>query len=721
MLENCYLGHAERDKTSQKVQVMGMFRFKQLLMRFVGLFLISQSAAAVTTMTNLSVESLPGEVIQIRLEMDGPMPDVGSFTVNDPARLSIDLPNTQLGINKRMIPVDLGSVRSLRVLESGGRSRIVVNMDSIQPHTIRADNNILFVQITPKESAQTRSLTPLIGSLFSEGTVPDEEVTDVSITGIDFRRGVGGEAQVAVTMSDSAVVVDVRKNGNQVLVDFIGTVIEDDLVQRLDVVDFATPVTTIDTYRTDQGVQLQISAVNEAYDYLAYQTGNTYQLEMRPLTEQEVEEAKKDELGYSGEKLSLNFQNIEVRAILQLIADFTGLNIVASDTVNGNITLRLKNVPWDQAFDIILKTRGLGKRQTGNVVLVAPNEELAEREKKELESRSEMIKLAPMNTRYFQINYAKASDISELLNSGEKKSLLSERGQVTVDERTNTLMVLDSSAKMSEIAELIEKLDIPIRQVMVESRIVVANDDFGRDLGIRSGLTRVTNNGSNATSGSLDATNSTVSSFNSGVTQSFPSSVNQRLNVDLPVSGGGSLAFSVLNSNEFLVDLELSAMQSEGKGELVSNPRVITSNQKEASNEQGVEIPYTTLSAEGVPTIAYKKAVLSLKVTPQITPDNRVVMDLYVSKDSVGSLVGNEPSINTRQINTQVLVNNGDTVVLGGIYENEKLNSVEKVPLLGDIPILGALFRRTINRDNKAELLIFVTPKILKEQLNASY
>ena len=707
------------NKNMRRVSLMGMANLKHLLWVLVGTWVVSQPVVAMTTLKGLTVEALPSEVVQIRMEMEGEMPDVGSFTVDDPARLSIDLPETQLGIQKRMMPVDIGAVRSLRLLEAGGRSRVVINMDSMQPYTIRAQENMLFVQISPKDSQRAARMAPL-GDLLaaSPSALVDEGGADISITGIDFHRGVGGEAQVAVTMSDASVVIDVQKSGDRVTVDFVGTVIEDELVRRLDVVDFATPATTIDTFRTDRGVQLQISAVNENYDYLAYQTGNSYQLEMRPLTEEEVVEAKKDELGYSGEKLSLNFQNIEVRAILQLIADFTGLNIVASDTVSGNITLRLKNVPWDQAFDIILKTRGLGKRQTGNVVLVAPNEELAERERKELESRSEMVKLAPINTRFFQINYAKANDIAVLLNSGEKRSLLSERGQVTVDERTNTLMVLDSAAKMDEIALLIDKLDIPIRQVMIESRIVIANDDFGRELGIRTGYTQLANSGSNVITGSAAGANSTITDFLQGTSQSFSTTLSERLNVDLPVAGASRLAFSVLNANEFLVDLEISAMQSEGKGELVSNPRVITSNQKEASIEQGVEIPYTTLSAEGVPTIAYKKAVLSLRVTPQITPDNRVVMDLYVSKDSVGSIVGNEPSINTRQINTQVLVNNGDTVVLGGIYENEKINSVEKVPLLGDIPILGALFRRTVNRDNKAELLIFVTPKILKEQLS---
>lgn len=524
-------------------------------------------------------------------------------------------------------------------------------------------------------------------------------MSSTDIKSIDFRRGEDGEAKIIVELSDSSSVVDLQKRNGKIEVNFIGVSLPKNLSKRLDVVDFATPVSLIDVFSSDRGAQLVITPGDNEYDYLAYQTGNRYQIEVKPLTEEEAVEIKKDKLGYSGEKLSLNFQNIEVRSVLQLIADFTGLNIVASDTVNGAITLRLKNVPWDQALDIILRTRGLGKRQTGNVILVAPNAEIAEREKQELEALKQIVDLAPVVTRFFQINYAKASDIATLLKSGEKVSILSARGQVTVDQRTNTLMVLDTSEKLDEIRELVKKLDIPIRQVMIEARIVTANNDFSRNLGM------------NANIGPNPANTNGIST----------NGYNGTMNINLPTtSPTSSIGLAVLGSN-YLVDLELSAMQTEGVGELVSNPRVITSNQMQATIEQGVEIPYQeSAGASGATSISFKKAVLSLSVTPQITPDDRIVMDLEVSKDNVSSVVsGGVPAIDTRAITTQVLVNNGETVVLGGIYEQEKVNTDDAVPGLGSVPIIGFLFKRESKIDNKKELLIFVTPKILKDSLKA--
>jgi len=461
------------------------------------------------------------------------------------------------------------------------------------------------------------------------------------------------------------------------------------------------------------------------YEHLAYQTTDNYTIEVRPVSQEKAEELKKDEFGYSGEKLSLNFQNIEVRAVLQLIADFTGLNIVASDTVQGNITLRLKNVPWDQALDIILKTRGLGMRKSGNVVLIAPNDELAAREQKELKAQQQMVELAPLQTQFYQINYAKAADIATLLKA-ENNSILSKRGNVTLDERTNTLMVLETADKHEEIARLIERLDIPVRQVVIESRIVIANDDFSRNLGVRTGVTNVGTNGSSGiigTTGTLEGTDTMVNSAianNASTGTPLPVTLpaaNNRYNVNLPATGNpATLALAILGS-DYLVDLELSALQTEGRGEVISNPRVVTSNQKEATIKQGVEIPYQEASSSGATSVSFKEAVLSLSVTPQITPDDRVVMDLAVNKDSVGQVVGGVPSINTRSVTTQVLVNNGDTVVLGGIYEQSSTQGEDKVPLLGDIPLLGYLFKSTTKIANKAELLIFVTPKILKEGL----
>ncbi|HEY9148914.1 MAG TPA: type IV pilus secretin PilQ family protein, partial [Gammaproteobacteria bacterium] len=428
----------------------------------------------------------------------------------------------------------------------------------------------------------------------------------------------------------------------------------------------------------------------------------------------------RDEFGYSGEKLSLNFQSIEVRAVLQLIADFTGLNIVASDSVSGTITLRLKNVPWDQALDIILNARGLGMRKTGNVVLVAPNSELAAREKEELEAKQQMVELAPLRTEFYNVNYAKAADIAALLKA-EENSILSERGNVTIDNRTNTLMVLDTAEKHAEVAKLIDKLDIPIKQVMIESRIVIASDDFSKEIGVRTGVSaRDSYSDIKDDTGTIATTGT---SFGADTMIQNPPGVypapTSRYNVNLPAANAPSIALGILGHN-YLVDLELSALQTEGRGEVISNPRVVTSNQTEAVIEQGVEIPYQEASSSGATSVSFKKAVLSLAVTPQITPDDRVHMDLKVNKDSVGGIFSGVPSIDTRSVTTQVLVNNGDTVVLGGIYETESNVGESKVPLLGDIPLLGFLFRSKNSTESKAELLVFVTPKILKEGLTAA-
>ncbi len=672
-----------------------------------------------TQIIGMKAESLSGQIMQVQIELDGTAPDVGSFTIDNPPRLSIDFPNTSLDILNKQIVVNAGVISSIRALESGERSRVVVNLIKQVPYEIRTENNSVFIQLNAGSKKESASLVPFLDNLMSGGAAPQSRSKQVEIEKVDFRRGEGGEGKIEISLSDPSAIVDLSVVSGKIIVDFVSVALNKAYERRMEVLDFATPVATIDAYPSDNGSRMVITPINEQYDYMAYQTGSIYQIEVKPISKKEAEEIKKDKYGFSGEKLSLNFQNIEVRAVLQLIADFTGLNIVASDTVSGNITLRLKNVPWDHALDIILKTRGLGKRQTGNVVLVAPNEEISAREKQELEAQQQLEELAPLVTRFVRINYAKAADISTLLKSGEKTSILSERGQVTVDDRTNTLMILDTNEKIDEIVKLVEQLDVPIRQVMIEARIVIASDGFSRSLGVQTGVSNISQSGTNAyvTSGSTTGTDTSVTAINAGAA-AFPA-LADRLNVNLPTTNSaGKIALAILGGSDYLVDLELSAMQQEGIGELVSNPRVITSNQKTATIEQGVEIPYQTVSSSGT-QVEFKKAVLSLSVTPQITPDNRVVMDLSVTKDNVSSIVnGGIPAIDTRQIKTQVLVNNGDTVVLGGIYENEKINSVDKVPLLGDIPFIGALFRRTVKTDNKSELLIFVTPKILKEGMS---
>ncbi|MDH3972390.1 MAG: type IV pilus secretin PilQ family protein, partial [Gammaproteobacteria bacterium] len=545
---------------------------------------------------------------------------------------------------------------------------------------------------------------------------------DESINNIDFRRGEDGQGRVIVSLSDPSVPVDMQQQGGKVLVDFYRTQLPEELERRLDVLDFATPVKTIDTYTRGDNVHMVITPMGE-YEYIAYQTDNQFTIEVRELTREEVEEAKKDEFGFSGERLSLNFQDIEVRSVLQLIADFTGLNVVVSDTVRGSLTLRLKNVPWDQALDIILKTKGLGMRQTGNVMLVAPSEEIAAREKLELESKKQIEELEPLYSEYIQVNYAKASDLATLLKSSDT-TLMSDRGMVTTDKRTNTLLVQDTAAKLVEVRQLVARLDIPVRQVLIESRIVIANNDFSKELGVKFGLNKQTefNGGNNIVSVGGTRPGDPRTGGGGVIDPDFtnPESSADNLLVDLGVVGASSsIGMAIGKIGSYMLNLELSAMEAEGQGEIISSPRVLTSNQKAAFIESGTEIPYQEATSSGATSTEFQKAVLSLSVTPQITPDDRLIMDLQISKDSVGEFsVDGIPSIDTNEVSTQVLVDDGETLVLGGIYEQIKRNEVDRTPFFGELPLVDWMFKKTLSQDDRAELLIFVTPKIVKEELN---
>jgi len=554
---------------------------------------------------------------------------------------------------------------------------------------------------------------------------------------VDFRRADNGGGRVVLDLSEVGAPVDVRKEGRQIILGLAGTQLPDSLMKRLDVTDFATPVDTIDITRAGNNARVVIGT-HGAFEELAYQSDKTFTVEVKPVVKAAVEKQPglfSPDKQYVGEKLTLNFQDIETRAVLQLLADVSGRNIVVSDSVQGNVTLRLQSVPWDQALDIVLATKGLDKRQNGNVMIIAPSDEIAAREKADLESRKEIRELEPLISEYLQVNYAKARELADLIrgkgrgtSSGASTTLLSERGSVALDERTNTLMVQDTADRVAEIRRLVATLDIPVRQVLIESRVVVVRDDFSRDLGVRWGVTGAREHGDRllTTSGSGAGTDTMIDSALTNLNASgnyYPLEmprVSDRYNVNLPVANpAGRVAVSLL-SEHFLVDLELSALQAEGKGEVISSPRVITANQKEAFIKQGVEIPYQEASSSGATTTQFKEAVLSLTVTPLITPDDRIIMDLKVTKDNVGRVIttergGQVPSIDTRSVETQVLVNNGQTVVLGGIYETEQGEDVSKVPLLGDIPGIGQLFRSTSRTSKKSELLIFVTPKILKE------
>ncbi len=697
--------------------------------------LVLPTLAAANSLQDISYSALPGDRVQVTLTLAGPAPTPLSFTIDNPARIALDLPDTTNGLASKTRSINVGVARTINTAEARGRTRVVMNLTKLVPYDTRIEGNKLIITVeggSPAANIQTAAApaaaTPVStapATTAHASAAPVRAPAPASAPGkrldnIDFRRGEHGEGRVVVTLSDPAIPVDMKEEGNNVIVDFAGADLPEALRRRLDVLDFATPVKTVDTIAKSGKVHMVI-ATSSDHESLAYQTGNQYTVEIKPLSKDKKAEEQKAKFGYTGERLSLNFQNIEVRAVLQLIADFTGLNLVTSDTVTGSITLRLKNVPWDQALDIILRTKGLDKRQSGNVILIAPSEEIAKREKADLEAAKTVEELAPLRSEYVQINYAKAADLAALIKAKEN-SLLSARGSVTVDERTNTLLVQDTADKLTDIRKLVTALDIPVRQVLIESRIVIANDDFNRQLGVRFGATGFRTDSSGrtlSTGGTLNATDSINNEAATGGTVTAPS-LNNRLNVNLPVSSpAGSVAFALLGS-DYMLDLELSALQTEGRGEVISSPRVITSNQKEALIEQGVEIPYIQpVSGNSTSlTVSFKKAVLSLKVTPQITPDDRIIMDLTVTKDSVGEIFHDVPSINTREINTQVLVDNGATVVLGGVYEQTRSNDVNRVPFLGELPGVGVLFRHTNKTDKKSELLIFVTPKIVKEGLS---
>jgi len=689
----------------------------------VGTLLIAGSLGAAqaaemakNTLQSVDFSSLPGNKTQIVLTLSAPAATPVSFTIDNPARIALDFPETHNGLAVRTQNIGIGMTKSLTAIEAQGRTRVVVNLVEMVPYEARAEGNQVILTV---QNSGRGIVTASDAAAAAAGTA------GAGIENIDFRRGEKGEGRVIVTLSDPSIAVDMQQESGKVVVDFYRAALPEALERRLDVLDFATPVKTIDTYKDGNNVHMVITPLGE-YEHLAFQSGNEFTIEVREVTKEELEERKKDELGYSGERLSLNFQDIEVRSVLQLIADFTGFNIVVSDTVTGSLTLRLKNVPWDQALDIILKTKGLAMRQTGNVMLVAPSEEIAAREKLELESQKQIEELEPLYSEFIQVNYAKAQDVAKLLRTSET-SLLSGRGSVTVDDRTNTLLAQDTAAKLAEIRKLVSRLDIPVRQVLIKSRIVIANDDFSRDLGAKFGITAGDQRGSDGAlvaSGTLSGADSMINDANDNISSGlnpFPVGIpalNDRLAVNLPVTSPlGRFAIALLDS-DYLLDLELSAMQKEGRGEVISSPRVITSNSQTATIKAGVEIPYQEATSAGATSVSFKEAVLKLEVTPQITPDDKVIMDLLVSKDSVGEVFLGVPSVNKREVETSVLVDNGQTLVLGGIYERTTSGEVDKVPFLGDLPGIGFLFKQTRRVDDKAELLIFVTPQIVTEEMN---
>lgn len=687
---------------------LAMFRKLNVYVSVIAFGLLSNLANAVT-LEDVSFSSLPGERLEVTLEFDGQPPEPSGYTIERPARIAVDLRDTTSGLDSRSIPLGSGNAQSMTVVETKDRTRLIFNLIELAPYETVRNTNSLVMTIGGDSGA-----APVADR--SSGTASSGQSSSAADTlaGVDFRRGQNGEGRVIVDLGSPRAPVDLSELGGKIRLTMDGLAVPADLRRRLDVTDFATPITRIDTFVEDGNAVVEIRPEGN-YDYIAYQSGSQFTVSVEELTEEEAESRREEKFPYSGDKLSLNFQDIEVRSVLQLIADFTGLNLVASDTVGGSITLRLQNVPWDQALDLILKTKGLDKRQIGNVLLVAPADEIAAREKLELETSKQIAELAPVRLDIIQVNYAKAADIVGLIK--EDKELITDRGFVSSDVRTNTISVRESAGKLEEIRRLVSTWDVPVRQVSIEARIVRAQTNVAENLGVRWGGAGYDINGDDVftvggSQGALSEARDAAGGGTGGI--SFPGA----LGVDLGVTGEGASSFAIgWGSDNFLVDLELSALETDGQAEVVSQPRVVTADRQTASIKSGEEIPYQEASSSGATSVSFKEAVLSLEVTPQITPDDKIIMDLMVNQDSRGEVTGGIPSINTNEVTTQVLVGNGETVVLGGIFQSEVATQTTKTPFLGDIPYLGRLFKRTEKINERSELLIFITPKIIKNDL----
>ena len=676
------------------------------------------TAAVPVVIEDIAFTAQPGAQLEVRLTFsEPPSADIESYSIEEPARIVLDFPDTRSGLEQKRFSLSQANATSVMVLESGDRTRMIVNLVDLVPFESSVSGRQLTLMIG-QDGGQAAASSAAADILRNDANRVERVVSE--ITDLAFQRSPEGEGLLILSLTNPSVDTSIFSEGGDITLQFLNTNIREALIRRFDVTDFATPVQGIEVSTTERGTKLKLRA-DGLYDYLAYQTGDEYILAVTALNEEEKRE-RLNEFDYVGDRISLNFQSIEVRAVLQLIADFTELNLVASDSVTGSITLRLQNVPWDQALDLVLKTRGLDSRQIGNVLMVAPAQEIAERERQEIEANKQLAELAPLQSEFIRIRYAKATDVVGLFEAGSEEggSLISERGSVVVDERTNSIVVTDTAAKLAEIRDLIEKVDIPIRQVMIEARIVIASSNIDEQLGIRWGGGYLNVSGDKFTSIAGDTASAT--NLNSQLIGGGQVDMPSAPFVDLGVAEATS-GFAVgFTSTDLFLTAELSALEASGEGEVVSQPKVITGDKQKASIKSGTEIPYQEGAASGATTTAFKEAVLKLDVTPNITPDDRILLDLVVNQDSVGDLVpsgngGLIPTIDTTELMTQVLVGNGETVVLGGVFKNEELVKVEKVPLLGDIPYLGNLFKSTANSQQKTETLIFITPRILSEAL----
>jgi type IV pilus assembly protein PilQ len=679
----------------------------------------SSEDTAQNTIESIDVTALQGGRVAVKITLKQALtnPPAG-FSINNPPRIAFDFPNTANALGKNTQEVDKSGLRSINIVQVGGRTRLVMNLAKPFGYDTKIDGKDLVVTL---QSTDTGATVAPVTTRFAEAKPSGKKH---SVRDIDFRRGANGEGRVIIDLSDTSTGIDLRQQGKTIVIDLIQTSLPSNLERRLDVIDFATPVQTIDTFSDGENVRIVV-VPKGLWQQSAYQTDNRFTLELKQVIEDPNKLVQGGKPGYSGEKLSLNFQNVEVRAVLQVIADFTGLNIVTSDTVTGNLTLRLKDVPWDQALDIILQSKGLDMRKNGNVVLIAPRDELATKEKLQLESQLQISELEPTRTESIQLNYQKADAVQKLLTDPTQR-VLSKRGSAVVDTRTNTLFVQDTAAKLEEVRSFIKKIDVAVRQVLIESRIVTATDNFSKNLGVKFGYQTQTAAGATGGPGALKTAiggDLATTAASIGQPNATAGTIPNALSVNLPaagIAGANPAALSLILFNSAItrfLDLELSALEADGKGKIISSPKVMTADQVEATISQGTQIPYQQATSSGATSVAFQNAVLSLKVKPQITPDDNIIMNLDVHNDSVGQVTTAGPSINTQAINTQALVENGGTVVIGGIYIQNQQTTVNKVPLLGDIPYLGVLFKNTSTQDNRSELLIFITPRILKDSL----
>jgi type IV pilus assembly protein PilQ len=672
--------------------------------------------------------SQQGGNVVVRITTKEPLKGVPpNFAVVNPARIALDFPNTINALGRASQNIGQGELRSMNVVQGADRTRVVLNLQRPVAHETTLDGRTVVISLAAPAVAQAGTPAGQV-SHFAEGRADARH----QIKDVDFRRGPAGEGRIVVDLSDPNTGIDIRQQGQNIIVEFAKTMLPDTLRRRLDVVDFATPVNTVSTFQQGENARMVIEPKGQ-WEHNAYQSDSQFVVEVKPLATDGGRAAQRDR--YTGEKLSLNFQNVEVRAVLNVIADFTDLNIITSDTVAGSITLRLKDVPWDQALDIILQTRGLDSRRSGNVIWIAPRDELATREKLALEAQQQINDLEQTRTESFQMNYQKASDVAKLLSDPAQR-LLSKRGSAVVDARTNTLFVQDTPARLDEVRKLLAKIDVSVRQVMIEARIVEANDSFSKNLGARLGYNDLSAGRSIGGAagprlalgpGSLEtrasvAANGVEGGAAAGAAATVPT-VGQTLGANLPAAGvngfnAGQFSFILFNSaaTRFL-NIEISALEADGKGKIISSPRVLTADQVEALIEQGTSIPYQQATSSGATSVSFQKANLSLKVKPQITPDGNVIMDLDVNNDSVGAATATGLAINTKHVKTQVLVENGGTVVIGGIYQQADRTDITRVPLLGELPYIGFLFRNNTSSTNKTELLVFITPRVVNDRL----